>query len=273
MKTLYLTDLDGTLLRSDERVSEYTMDVINRFVQNGGYFSYATARSIVSASKATAGLAVEFPAICYNGAFIIGNKSNEVLRSNYFSQEEITIVREVLTEHKVFPIIYAHINAEERFSYMEHHINDGMRSYLDSRLGDLRRRIAANIDNLYFGDIFYFSCIDDESKLAPIRDIFMPDGRFQCLYQKDIYSNAQWCEILPQSATKANAALQLKETLNCDKLVVFGDGLNDMSLFSVADESYAMSNAVPELKEIATGVIGSNNGDGVAKWIEENVLY
>ena len=60
--------------------------------------------------------------------------------------------------------------------------------------------------------------------------------------------------------------------LGCDRLVVFGDGRNDLSLFSVADECYAMSNAVPELKEIATAVIGSNDEDGVAKWLEENVL-
>ncbi len=45
MKTLYLSDLDGTLLRPDERVSPYTADVINRFVCSGGNFSYATARS------------------------------------------------------------------------------------------------------------------------------------------------------------------------------------------------------------------------------------
>ena len=80
------------------------------------------------------------------------------------------------------------------------------------------------------------------------------------------------CELLPAQATKANAALQLKEMLGCGHLVVFGDGRNDLSLFSVADECYAMNNAVPELKEIATGVIGSNNEDGVAKWLEANML-
>ena len=54
------------------------------------------------------------------------------------------------------------------------------------------------------------------------------------------------------------------------KLVVFGDGINDMPLFHIANESYAMADAVPELKKIATAVIDSNNNDGVAKWIMEN---
>ena len=272
MRTLYLTDLDGTLLRSDERVSEYTRNIINRFIQSGGCFSYATARSLVTASKVTDGLTAEFPVICYNGAFIIGNKSKEVLRSNYFTQEETALIRRILTEHNILPIVYAYIDEKERFSFIEHNISDGMRFFLDSRLGDIRRRIAINEDDLYSGDVFYVSCISDENELAPVYENFKSYRQFQCIYQKDIYSGAQWCEILPKNATKANAALQLKETLNCDKLIVFGDGRNDLSLFSIADESYAMSNAVPELKKIATAVIGSNNDDSVAKWIEENVL-
>ena len=92
------------------------------------------------------------------------------------------------------------------------------------------------------------------------------------IYQKDIYSGAQWCEILPKDATKANAALQLKAMLGCDKMVVFGDNLNDLSMFQVADERYAVANAVQELKDIANGVIESNDDDGVARWLEANVI-
>ena len=61
-----------------------------------------------------------------------------------------------------------------------------------------------------------------------------------------------------------------KELLGCDRVVVFGDGENDMDMFQMADESYAMENAVEELKEIATDIIGSNNDDGVAKWLLQN---
>ena len=86
----------------------------------------------------------------------------------------------------------------------------------------------------------------------------------------DIYSDAPQCELSSEKATKANAALELKSMLGCDKLVVFGDNLNDISMFSVADECYATSNAVPELKEIATAVIDSNDDDGVARWLEKN---
>ena len=53
MKTLYVSDLDGTLLRSDETISEYTAQTINRLTTDGMLFSYATARSYHTAKKVT----------------------------------------------------------------------------------------------------------------------------------------------------------------------------------------------------------------------------
>ena len=59
MRTLYVSDLDGTLLRSDERTSGYTNRTVNRLVGEGMLFSYATARSFQTARKVTAGLEAE----------------------------------------------------------------------------------------------------------------------------------------------------------------------------------------------------------------------
>ena len=233
MKTLYLSDLDGTLLRPDVRVSPYTAEVINRFVRSGGNFSYATARSLVTSSKVTAGLDTEFPVITYNGAFIINNATKEILLSNFFSAEDAAYVHDELTRHGVFPITYSYIKGRERFSFIESKVTKAMRYFLDSRIGDIRRREAINTDELYCGDMFYFSCMGDEEVLRPINEVFKSDGRYHCIYQKDIYSGEQWCEILPAKATKANAALQLKELLGCERIVSFGDGRHDISLFGI----------------------------------------
>ena len=261
MKTLYLSDLDGTLLRSDERVSEYTANIINRFVRDGGCFSYATARSIVTASKVTAGLNLRLPVICHNGAFIIENGTNKILLSNYFTKEETAVIQDTLAQYHVYPVVFAYIDGVEKFSYIKQCVTPAARYFLDKRIGDPRRREVSAIDELYFGDVHYIACTaytDSEETLAQINDIFKTDDRFNCIYAKDIYSGYHSCELLSKSASKANAALQLKAALRCDKLVVFGDNLNDMSMFAAADESCAVANAVPELKEIATAVIDYN---------------
>ncbi len=50
MKTLYVTDLDGTLLNSKDSINEYSLQVINGLIEKGMLFTYATARSLSSAS-------------------------------------------------------------------------------------------------------------------------------------------------------------------------------------------------------------------------------
>ena len=60
--------------------------------------------------------------------------------------------------------------------------------------------------------------------------------------------------------------------LGSDRIIAFGDGLNDLPMVEIADECYAVSNAVDELKAIATGIIESNNADGVAKWLSKHVI-
>jgi hypothetical protein len=60
----------------------------------------------------------------------------------------------------------------------------------------------------------------------------------------------------------------LKEKYGFERIVSFGDNLNDIPLFRASDECYAVANAKAELKEIATSVIESNVNDGVAKWLD-----
>ena len=64
--------------------------------------------------------------------------------------------------------------------------------------------------------------------------------------------------------------LKVKEKYGFDRLVVFGDSLNDLSMFMVADEAYAMANVCEELKKAATWIIGSNEEDSVAYYLSRH---
>ena len=90
---------------------------------------------------------------------------------------------------------------------------------------------------------------------------------------KDIYSDDFWyLEIFSETASKYNAIQFLRQKYGFEKLVCFGDNLNDLPMFDGCDEGYAVANAKPELKERATAVIGSNTEDGVARFLDKNVL-
>ena len=114
MRTLYVSDLDGTLLRSDERTSGYTNRTVNRLVGEGMLFSYATARSFQTARKVTAGLEAEIPLIVYNGAAVADNRDGSFLQMNFFGGEAAEILDE-LEACGVFPIVYAVAGAERCF--------------------------------------------------------------------------------------------------------------------------------------------------------------
>lgn len=267
MKTLYVTDLDGTLLNRQSRINQYSLDIINDLVEKGVLFTYATARSLASASVVARGLKTNIPIIAYNGAFIIQPCTNEILSSVYFNKNEEKMIMDVLGRFDISPLVYSYIEGCEKVSWVTGRENEGIRYYLDMRKGDRRFRPLQGSNNLYEGNIFYITCIGDREMLLPVYEIFSQDDRFTCSLHQELYRPEYWCEILPKKATKANAVSQLKELLHCDRIISFGDAVNDIPMFQISDECYAVNNAVDELKAIATGIIESNEADGVAKWL------
>ena len=268
MSTLYVSDLDGTLLRSSGRTSEYTNRVINRLTEKGMVFSYATARSFITAKKVTCGINAKIPLIVYNGAFVIDNLTEDILLENYFD-DRINLVLDDLFANQIYPVVYAYIEGKEKFSFVPECCTNGMMQFLESRKGDPRTNVVKKINALKSGKIFYITCIDEPQKLEPLYKKYK--DFYHCVYQTELYTKEQWLEIMPLNVSKARAIKQLQTYLKCDKLVVFGDGKNDIDMFELADESYAVQNAHEDLKKIATSIIPSNDEDGVAKWLDRTV--
>lgn len=269
-KTLYVSDLDGTLLRCDQTISPFTAQTLHALTEKGMLFSYATARSLVTASKVTMGLSVNIPVITYNGAFVMESKTGKRLISHVFSKDEATRILNTCLCHEVMPIVFSLADEKERFCYIAEKESRGAKAFLATRKEDFRRQPVLYKEALYEGEIFHITCIDEKEKLVPLYEEFKEE--FPCVFERDLYSGEQWLEFHPCGATKAEAILHLKEYLGCERVVCFGDGKNDIPMFEVADEAYAMANADAELKKIATSVIGCHEDDGVAKWLLSHVV-
>ena len=136
-----------------------------------------------------------------------------------------------------------------------------MKAFLNTRK-DAREIIGTSVSDLYKGQLFHYTCIDEKEKLELLYTKYK--DRFPCVFYLDMYTKEYWLEIMPKGVSKANAISELKEMLGCDRVVVFGDNYNDLPMFKMADEAYAVENAVEEVKKAATAVIGSNEEDGVA---------
>lgn len=266
-KTLYIADLDGTLLRDDEHTSEYTNAAINGLISRGMLFSLATSRSEVSSSAVISGLKLELPIIAYNGAAIIKAGSGEIIYKNAFSRSDADMILDTLVGAGVYPIVFSFIDSKDRFCYIYDKSTRPQRDYIDTKANDRRIRPVDTVDELRKGDVYYFVCIGDPAVLRPLYEHF--EDKFHCLYEVNRYTGEQWFEIIPEGVSKAGAILKLKELTGAERVVSFGDGINDREMFDISDECYAVGNAYEGLKEIATGVIDTNENDGVAKYLEE----
>lgn len=265
--TLYVTDLDGTLLRSDTSISEYSANILNALIERGVMFTYATARSFASASPLVSKLRLTCPAVTFNGVFVVDPRTGKHLIENTYSEECQRLARELFVSENIAPLVYSYINGEERVSYIESRL-DEVKRYVNSRRGDRRLRPVSDYGALFEGDIFYFTVIDPRDT-APLDCVFTEENGFARNVQRDTYDDMIWYEIYDKSASKANAVRQLAELVRADDLICFGDNFNDISMMRIADTGVAVANAVDRLKNAADIIIDSNNNDGVAKFIEQ----
>lgn len=267
--TLYVSDLDGTLLNSEDEIGLRSLEIINKLIEKGMKFTYATARSLSSASKVTGGLSLHIPVIIYNGAFIREADTGRTLYSVGFSEEEQKYIGDFLKKAGLFPLVYTCRKGEEKVLWYPSRENDGIRRYLSGRKGDRRMEPVRDEESIYQGDIFYFTCIGEKEELAGAYNFLKEDRHFRVTLQQELYRPEYWLEIMPAKASKAEAIRELKKLWNCERIVSFGDSVNDIPMFSVSDEAYAVENAVEELKNYATGIIPSNDNDGVAEFLRE----
>ena len=140
MKTLYISDLDGTLLHNDQTVSDFSAKTIEALIQKGLQFSYATARSYATASKVTANLQPRLPVIVFNGTFIIEPQTQSRVLSNTFSREEARLILDTLIGENIFPVVNAFFDESEKFSYVPGKETRGILTFLAQRRGDRRTR-------------------------------------------------------------------------------------------------------------------------------------
>ena len=268
-KTLYVSDLDGTLLRSDISLSEYTVSTINALVEKGMAFTYATARSIESARKLTSELKLKLPVVTRNGAVLADNTTGKVIEKAVFNEDEVKLLKELLPELPFCGFVSCFVGEKMIKNYVSGEHSVGLNGYIDYHNESGHPLIKVDdMESLFCGEPGYVTLIDDEEFLYPVYERAKEYQGWECVFSKDTYRDEYWLEICPRNCTKAKTLLKLKERYGFEKLVVFGDSVNDIPMFKLADEAYAVKDALDDLKLLATDVIGSNNDDAVAKYLQ-----
>jgi hypothetical protein len=262
---LFLSDLDGTLLRSDATLGEATIEIVTQLLGQGLLFSYATARSHLRASAVTARLPLTLPVAVYGGAVLADVRSGAPLSINSLEPAATDLLIEQCRAAGIPPLLHCQFGGRDRVVWVRGEESDGVHDYLAARVDDPRLAPVASWAELPRADVFYVAVI---GAAEPVSALAATVSGAHVTLQTDTYPpHHTWLELSAFGTNKASAAVRLKEIAGADRLVVFGDNVNDLPMFEVADECYAVANATAVLRDRATEVIESNDEDGVARMV------
>ncbi len=268
MKTLYLSDLDGTLLNDNAELTNKSAEILNELIKNGMNFSVATARTNATVLEMFHKVDLNFPLILMNGVVIFSIKDNKNLVCHNIDNLHVNKVLDIFNSYGKSPMLYYQRDGYLEIAY-RNLTNDAQKEYVSQR-SDMTRKRFLKVDDfsvLPTDDLIYIVSLDYPDEIKGIYDDIIESDMLTCAFYKDNYTDCNFLECMSKKASKASAALELKKLYGFDRIVAFGDNLNDIPLFELADEAYAVSNACDELKSVATGVIDSNNDDAVAEFL------
>ena len=250
MTKMVVTDLDDTLLRTDKSISKYTTDIINRVRNQGIKIIFATGRGASTKSL--------IPYELFDGYVLMnGTKAyvnNRLIYDITISADIfIPFLRELSNKNLRFAaeiegIHYANFNVKEKWSYIDNFI---VTDYLN---------ISGSADKLYV-------LIENPNQI----DIITP------ILPKELYLNLSrdnLAMIMHREATKFNGVLEVAKEFNISKseIIAFGDDINDKEMLLNVGLGVAMRNSIDEIKMIADYICDTNDNDGVAKWLDENII-
>lgn len=275
MVTLYISDLDGTLLDNNGQMAPETSRLISELSASGALISVATARTPATVEPILADTLTASELVVMTGSAIWRRDDSRFAEIKLLPEKDVDAMLKLFNRRGLDPFCYV-LNSDNRFLDVFHHsptltpeeevfVNDRAKLTLKGfHLG--KACPAEDYDRvaLFFGMGLKDTIVSVAEELRAMSDCYIS-------YYKDTYNEGLWLlEIFAPCVSKAEGILNLKKRLGADRLVAFGDNLNDIPMLKVADVAVAVGNALPEVKEIADIVIGTNTENSVAKFIWED---
>jgi len=267
---LYVSDIDGTLIDDNEILSEETLSVLRPRIENGMNFTIATGRTLLDSKEYLDKLGIRLPVVLSNGVHVYDPITKKYLEKNYLKKEVASKILNIFDKGDLYPFIIT--TEKEKYEKIFHKALRGnsMKKIYESRViqNDNRQELIYSYDLMNDKDIISINIIDKESVLRPIYEKISKKFNVTCyIIEGNGFPGHCWLEIYSPNASKGKGVNRIRNILNARKVISFGDNKNDISMFEASDFSYAVENSSTFIKNMAKGVIGSNNESGVAKFI------
>ncbi len=271
MKSIYITDLDHTFLRSDQTLSTFSQEVWNTKSQDS-LLSIATARSYNKSLEFLAGFNLCAPLILLDGSMVV-SPQKELIDLKLVNKALGDAIIEEGKQFDIYPFIIAlkDMQLSESFlfpSQLNWHQNRVLENYHnDPRMQECLdiRAMEMNLKLVYFGEYELLSSLTNH-----LKKIFSTELEYKLAPEK--YSQGYFLTILHPQGDKAHALEKVAEYLGCEmsNFTVFGDSINDLGMFEKAGTAVAVQNALDEVKAKADIILPhTNDEDAVAKFLDK----
>jgi|GEM_PF-90441 len=278
MKTLYISDLDGTLLNPDAEISDKTAQVLNRLIREDVQFTVATARTFATVDQILTPVNINLPIVLMNGAAIYDTNAKKYIHTEDLDHSKAVEIIETIQKHGLSLLMYT-IQDDRMSTYFEPPISSLMQRYIDLRKMRYNKGFheTKSLKATCRNESVYFSTLGPKEALEAAAKALQQLEGVQVEFYRDVYSDTIWMEeiwfleVFKGNASKESAVQFLKKTFGFEKVISFGDNYNDMPMFHASDACYAVGNAREEVKATATAVIGTNTENGVARWLDQRL--
>lgn len=250
---MILTDLDKTLLRSDNSISEHTKQVLRKCQSCGILIAIATARYWIGAERYIEEIQPDYEII--TDGTLIHQRGKQI----YSCCMDITDANHIICDLlKQDPKTEITVAAGRRIFWNSLHIAESERLH-KAVFHDYQTPLSCQVNKIA-------AELTDGEKAAGIA------LKNHCRLLN--YRGENMYAFLPERSGKIQAIRELTGLLQISlhDIVSFGDDRNDMEMLQVCGTGVAVSNALTDVKAAADCVTLSNDEDGVADWIEKNIF-
>ena len=260
---LVVVDMDGTLLNGEHKITQRTIDTVQKLVAQGTEFMLATGRHYEDVNVMAKTLGVEACLITSNGARV----HDYLGRVLYENQMDKSLVQAVLEVSRGFEL---HRNLYQQDSWLVEAPHETLlamhqQSGFAYSLVDFDKIELSQIDKIYF--------TADHETLVPLEVEL--SKRFA--NQLNItFTSPEYLEVMNFGVSKAQALTKLLERKgkHADQTVALGDGMNDVEMLNLVGFAVVMDNAVQAVKDKVPNALNAkaNSKEGVAEFIEQYLL-
>lgn len=269
--TLYISDMDGTLLDNNSQVSPTSRAIISELSHRGALITVATARTPATVVPLLEGTYTRVPAIVMTGAALWDRERREMFNTKLL--ENALEIAGIFGRYNINPFVYTVTSPGHLDVFHPREMTRPEEEFYRLRRDLTLKKFHIGVkpsSQDFDRTILLFGYGPTES-MAPLATELQSQGECSVSYYPDILNKERsLIEVFAPGVSKALAVKELSEHIGADRVVVFGDNLNDLSMMAVADLSVAVDNAFPEVKAAAGLVIGPNSADSVARFIEAN---